>query len=319
MCKIVDFENVSISDRNGVYGGAVGFKEGVLINNEYWIIKYPKNIKSMNATNIFYVASPLSEYIGSHIYEILGFDVHKTVLGVRHDRVVVACKDFCSFPGELREIRTLKNVYHEKLENVLDIETYINKKRSSRVVLLEELLLHIKYNPILSGVVGIEDRFWDCLLIDAVMNNSSRGTSDWGVLLKNGFYNLAPIFSNSMTFQNGLSDVQLEKLMNNTVEFKKNAINIITAYGNKKNRYSFKYFLSQDGLVGLDKSIRKLVPVITEQFPQIEKLINDIPESYNGIIVCSSIRKTFYIEEMKIRINELLIPAYEKILKNEEK
>ena len=59
MCKIVDFEKLSISDRNGVYGGVVGIKEGVLINNEYWIIKYPKNIKSMNATNIFYVASPL--------------------------------------------------------------------------------------------------------------------------------------------------------------------------------------------------------------------------------------------------------------------
>ena len=49
-------------------------------------------------TGISYVTSPLSEYIGSHIYEILGYDVHKTILGICNDgkrnKVVCACKDF---------------------------------------------------------------------------------------------------------------------------------------------------------------------------------------------------------------------------------
>ena len=45
-----------------------------------------------------YVTSPLSEYIGSHIYQILGYDVHETILGVcfeeKRYKVVYACKDF---------------------------------------------------------------------------------------------------------------------------------------------------------------------------------------------------------------------------------
>ena len=39
--------------------------------------------------------TPLSEYLGSHIYSILGYPAHETILGVRDGLLVVACKDFC--------------------------------------------------------------------------------------------------------------------------------------------------------------------------------------------------------------------------------
>ena len=318
MSKIFNFENVKLSDRNGIYGGMAGQKEGVLINNEYWLIKYPKSTRSMNTMDISYTTSPLSEYIGSHIYKILGFDVHETVLGIRHNRVVVACKDFCDYPGELREIRTLKNIYNEKLENDLELESELNDTGSSHVVQFKELLLHFKYNPVLSEVDGIEERFWDCLLVDALIKNNDRNNGNWGLLFRNGSYELAPVFDNGAAFSNKLSDEQIEKMMNEKVEFKNNSLNIITAYGDKKHHYNLKYFLSQDNLVGLEESVKRLVPIITKRFSQIEKFINDIPESCNGITVCSPIRKRFYIEGMKIRIDELLVPTYEKILEKEQ-
>lgn len=317
MSKIFNFENVKLSDRNGIYGGMAGQKEGIIFQNEYWLIKYPQRTRSINKKDISYTTSPLSEYIGSHIYKILGFDVHDTVLGIRHDRIVVACKDFCDFPGELREIRTLKNIYNEKLGNDLEFESDLNEKGSAYVVQFKELLLHFKYNPVLSEVEGIEERFWDCLLVDALIKNSDRNNENWGLLFKNGLYELAPVFDNGAAFSNKLLDEQIEKMMNDKVEFKNNSLNIITAYGDKKHHYNFKYFLSQDHLLGLDESIKKLVPIITRRFSQIEKFINDIPESYNGITVCSPIRKRFYIEGMKIRIEELLVPSYEKILEKE--
>jgi len=43
---------------------------------------------------ISYTTSPLSEYLGSKIYEALGIPVHETVLGIRKNKVVVACRDF---------------------------------------------------------------------------------------------------------------------------------------------------------------------------------------------------------------------------------
>ena len=41
--KIYDFNDCSISERNGFYGGQAGSKEGIVFNGENWIIKYPKS------------------------------------------------------------------------------------------------------------------------------------------------------------------------------------------------------------------------------------------------------------------------------------
>lgn len=45
------------------------------------MVKYPKSTKLMNVDGMSYTTSPLSEYIGSQIYKILGYDVHETIQG----------------------------------------------------------------------------------------------------------------------------------------------------------------------------------------------------------------------------------------------
>ena len=163
MIKVLNLENAPLSDRNGSYGGAAGSKEGILIDRDYWLVKYPKSTRSMRGTLLSYTTSALSEYIGSHIYSILGYSVHETKLGIRNGKLVVACKDFCEYPGELREIRTLKNIYNDKLESML-----------------EEILLQLEYNPILSKVLGLKDRFWDLVIIDG-LSIITTGTMETGV------------------------------------------------------------------------------------------------------------------------------------------
>lgn len=92
--KIYKFDELELSDRNGTYGGNSGEKEGVMVRGEYWIIKYPKKADNLkDVENMSYTSAPESEYIGSHIYEILGYPVHKTVLGIRNHHIVVGCKD----------------------------------------------------------------------------------------------------------------------------------------------------------------------------------------------------------------------------------
>ncbi len=72
----IDFSECKFSNRHGRYGGNAGDKDGIIYNDEFWIIKYPKTTRSMQGNHLpKYTTSPLSEYIGSHIYEILGFDV----------------------------------------------------------------------------------------------------------------------------------------------------------------------------------------------------------------------------------------------------
>lgn len=95
---IRNLDNYELSNRNGMYGGNAGSKDGILINGEYWIVKYPKSTKFLSGDKSelgSYSTAPLSEFIGSHIYDILGYDVHETILGYRNNKIVVACKDFC--------------------------------------------------------------------------------------------------------------------------------------------------------------------------------------------------------------------------------
>lgn len=114
--QIYDLNKYPLSDRNGAYGGNSGGKESILINGEYWIVKYPKSTKLLNnVSTLSYSQSPLSEYIGSHVYEILGYQVHKTILGCRNNKIVVACKDFVDSRHQFLEFRQLKNVYNERL------------------------------------------------------------------------------------------------------------------------------------------------------------------------------------------------------------
>ena len=148
MQQIYNLDPYLTNERNGTYGGQAGEKEGITIDGTYWIVKYPKSTKGMRGDVQSYMTAARSEYIGSHIYEILGIDVHQTILGIRNGKLVVACKDFCQKEGSLREIRTLKNVYNNELSKQL--EESLSSSSDSHLVDLEEFLQHFRYNPILS-------------------------------------------------------------------------------------------------------------------------------------------------------------------------
>ena len=81
--RIYDLENCKTSIKNGLYGGAGGSKDGIMIGDTNWMVKYPKATKTMNSVAISYTASPVCEYLGSHVYQILGYETRDTVLGVR--------------------------------------------------------------------------------------------------------------------------------------------------------------------------------------------------------------------------------------------
>ena len=97
--KLIDFTNCELSTRNLQYGGRAGEKRGIIFKNEFWFLKFPKNTIGMRRVQgLSYVTSPISEFIGSNIYKILGYQVHETLLGIcfdgKRNKVVCACKDF---------------------------------------------------------------------------------------------------------------------------------------------------------------------------------------------------------------------------------
>ena len=98
MSFLIDYTN--IPDNINLYGGNAGFKKGVTVDGVDWIIKFPQETLTFKNVDISFTTAPLSEYIGSHIYDILGYKVHNTKLGVCNNalinrrQLVVACEDF---------------------------------------------------------------------------------------------------------------------------------------------------------------------------------------------------------------------------------
>ena len=117
MIKILKLDNYPVTNKG--YGGHSGSKRGLLIDGEKWLNKLPKSTKSMNVSNLSYTTTPLCEYLGSHIYEIVGIPTHQTILGYYNEKLVVGCKDFLSNTEEIIDFNAIKNNYEEDIENYI--------------------------------------------------------------------------------------------------------------------------------------------------------------------------------------------------------
>ena len=301
--KIYDLSKCEISDRNGSYGGKSGKKEGILIDGEYWIIKYPKNASAMQ-TNISYVLSPLSEHLGSRIFDILGYPVHETMLGIRNDKIVVACKDFRPNGAELREIRKIKNIFCEKIDELKDYgESPEGEEHYSG---LYSTITHLEKNPVLSQVPGIKERFWEQAIIDGFINNNDRNNENWGLLFENGRYSIAPVYDNGASFYGKHTDeLMFSKLQNGGIV--ETALTCRTPYLINEKEITFQKLLHLED-PALERAIVNVSDRIGEKMNDIKNLIDSIPSYYKNTPVCSDIRKEFYFESLEIRYDQLIRP-----------
>lgn len=309
--EIYDLNEYPVNERNGTYGGNAGDKEGITINGEYWIVKYPKSTAGMKGDLLSYATSPLSEYLGSHIYEILGIDTHKTLLGFRNDKIVVACKDFCKNEGALREIRTLKNIYNSELSKKL--EQSFSSTSSSHLIDLNQMMVQLDYNPILKSVLGVRERFWDMFVIDILINNNDRNNGNWGLLYENGKYNLAPVFDNGASFSNKLPDNRIVRILNNTELLEDSALNGRTVYDKSDGKPIYFREINKIQYPDFYESIKRNTKKIKDNMADIISLINTIPKEYKGITVCTEERKQFYSASLGLRFERILEPIYKEI------
>ena len=182
MIGLINFSDCELSNRNLQYGGRAGEKRGVIYKNEFWFLKFPKNTIGMRKVDgLSYVTSPISEYIGSHIYKILGYDVHDTLLGICYDgkknKVVCACKDFINDDNNelLIPYTSLRNDTNPMIMEIRDS----NISSASNI---NEIIFQLSHNTVLSKIEGAAERFWNVVLIDVLINNNDRNEDNWGVI-----------------------------------------------------------------------------------------------------------------------------------------
>lgn len=315
MVGIENWDGLPLSNRNGTYGGQAGLKTGVKYHDENWMIKMAKNTNGMEVDDISYTTSPLSEFLGSHIYAILGYDVHETRLVQYRGKIAVACRDFRKDDELLLEIRTIKNAANEELADKLDHS--FSSTDSEHMIQLEELFLHMKYNDILASVCGLKERFWDCVVVDALINNNDRNNGNWGILRFRGKDRLAPIFDNGAAFSNKMSEDAIAEKLKDKEKLRNSVLNTATTFQlNNKPLTIRKLFSEKCPLAGMEEykdfnaAVLRNIPLIVECWGRIAEMFGDLPEIYDSIPVCSREREEFYLLGMRYRMDELMLPYY---------
>ena len=188
MIEIADLRDCAPSGL--FYGGRAGQKEGILINGEPWIAKYPRTTRDLVGKHLpSYTSSPVSEYLGSHIYGLLGIPVHETTLGYRAGKIVCACRDFTFPNARLFEFKEIKNALSD------DDAGFSSAPSDGEVILLGDVLAAIETSDVLKAVPGVRERFWDMFVVDAFIKNPDRNNGNWGVLMTAPMaYELAPVY-----------------------------------------------------------------------------------------------------------------------------
>ncbi|GFH42487.1 hypothetical protein Hs30E_10380 [Lactococcus hodotermopsidis] len=207
MQKLVDLSAAKKNTRR--YLGNAGNKYGVKWQEENWLIKYPKSTMDYTKPKISYTTRPLSEYLGSKIYELLEIPVHETVLGYRKsessfwNKLVVACKDFRKSTEQLIEFKEIKNAqfFSDGSEGTSGSGTNLN-----------EILETIEISDDFSGFRDeVRERFWDMFVVDFVIGNNDRNNTNWGLLATDEkILGLSPVYDNGNAFFSKRSLAQFE-------------------------------------------------------------------------------------------------------------
>lgn len=296
-----------------VYGGKSGQKLGVIINGENWFLKFPKSTKGFSKqVDMSYSTSPLSEYIGSHIYESIGIPVHETKLGIKDGKVVVACKDFRENINTIRfdDYNAINNLYVSGLEEKLS-----SYSSSSHLVDLDGIMIVMENNPRFLEHPELKERFWDMFIVDALIGNNDRNNENWGMLV-NSITNemtVAPVFDNGAAFGNNIDDKKIERILSDEKRFEQSVYSSrICAFSREDKTINPFYFIESLSNKDCNKALARVVSKI--DLNKIKKIINEIPNEFNGVTIISNDRKEFYCKCVEYRLEKSLYPALNKSL-----
>ena len=254
-------------------------KKTLIYNDKKYLVKFPDPIEKNK--NISYINNAYSEYVGSNIFSLSGFNTQNTILGLYYyhdkEKVVCACEDFTDEMYELYEFLNL----------ALSINP--DKKIGTDFLDILEVLKNMSDSEILT-------KFLDMFIIDAFIGNTDRHNGNWGFLYnkKDGTMEFAPIYDNGSCLNPIFEDREIEKLDN--IEFKNIAYNVYSCLkiDNKRIHY-FDFIKSMNNSLCNDALIRV--------FPKIDiHKINDFMNSMEGM---SDVRKNFYMEVLSFRYHEL--------------
>ena len=304
--KLVNFNDYPQNQR--MYGGIAGRKMGITYEGKDYLLKFPGNLKEqqMKNINLSYSNSPVCEYIGSKIYELVGLPVHHTILGTRNEKIVVACEDFLGDGDRLYEFDKIKVTFEPHFLDSNGNET------NGVGVDLYEIMMTIQEHPFLKDISGVKEHFWNMFVMDALIGNTDRNNSNWGIILrKDGLKEIAPVYDNGNCLNNKWDDEKMQIVMNDTDKMEAEAYKarrcIFELHGKRVNPY---HIMESMEYQECSEAIRRLTPKIGSSMNKIQEMIKEIP-------VISEIQKQFFTSIIEYRYENVLLPVCKRIMEKE--
>jgi hypothetical protein len=163
---MIDFTNCRIVPGRA-YNGANGSKIAVEYNGEIYMLKFPPSGQN-KPTGFFYTNSCISEHIANSIFNMLGIQAQKTMLGTYlvkgKGKIVCACKDFTIDGKRLFDFCSIKNTILDSDSNGSGTE-------------FSEILETIEKQQFVSPVLLLE---LNMIVVDALLGNFDRHNGNWG-------------------------------------------------------------------------------------------------------------------------------------------
>lgn len=285
------------------YGGNAGAKFGIVMDDADWILKFPRNTKELTNVKISYTTSPLSEYLGSKIYEALGIPVHKVELGMRkslnssQNKVVVACQDFLS-PGEiLQDFHQIKNAqfYADGTEGTGGSGTELSE-------VLETINTSIYFEGLRDKAI---ERFWDMFVVDYLISNNDRNNTNWGVVSDGRVVkDLAPVFDNGGAFFNKRSDVAFEKAMKDEKTLNEDIFQFYCVFKENGDRIKASEFIRSGTNTDCNSAVARILERLN--FAKIQDVFDSIPSYDSGLSVLSEDKKNYLVKVIAGKIKLVL-------------
>jgi len=257
----INFTNERIN-KFKMYGGRNGNKVGIIYQNETYMLKFPP--KPTRNLSLSYTNSCISEHIACRVFEALGMESQKTILGRYNDKITVACKDFEIDGFVLKEFAHLKN-------------TIIDSSQSGYGTELADVLETIKEQQLVSPA-ALEKFFWEMFIGDALLGNFDRHNGNWGFLLNEaaGEVKIAPIFDCGSCLYPQLDDKGMRSVMESKEKMDERLF-VFPASALKQDEVKINYakFLMETENKGCLDALKVVGGRI--DLAKIDSIINDTP------------------------------------------
>lgn len=275
--------------KSNTYFGGSEKKLGLIIGGNEYMIKYQKQTEFGKRNN------HISEYIGSHVFEMLGFECQETHLATYDGEQVVACKSF------------IRDGYQFVPFNDVG-ESTLDQDKEKYQYSYEDIMQMLRDNSKLTNVDETISQFWKLFIVDALLGNFDRHGANWGFLKKDNKYKIAPIFDNGSSLFPNLTD---EDEMLNIIKSEE-----------ETNKRIYTFPTSQIKLNGKKSSYYDVISSL--QFKECNIALADIYAKVNleqiysfidnDVLFISNTQKRFYKHMITERFIKIIKVSYERLI-----